>query len=151
MKIYRFFLVLLCFVVSQNSFGQDPLLFEGTWELYSLEIDGEQFLPPSNEEVEAVILSFQEENESGLSSMSTNVCNALLGYLTFEEEGMPPSFLLYDPGETLIFCDIPENSIFEDQYFTFYLNNRATHLGLVNFNLLHSYRLMQYTSFYYLV
>jgi hypothetical protein len=123
MKIYRFFLVLLCFVVSQNSFAQYPVLFEGTWVLESLTIDGEEFFPPSNDEVESIDLIFEEADDNSPHFFDTYVCNSFLSTITFEDEsGMLPSFLLGDYGITLIFCDLAENEIFENQYFDFYLN-----------------------------
>lgn len=127
MKIYRFFLVLLCFVVSQNSFAQDPLLFEGTWELESLTIDGEQFSPPSNEEVESIALFFQEESAGGPYSFDTYVCNGLFGNVTFEDggNGVNPSFSIGEYSITLLFCDFSENEVFENQYFTFYVYSEA--------------------------
>ncbi|WP_299675801.1 T9SS type A sorting domain-containing protein [uncultured Dokdonia sp.] len=118
MKTYRFFLVLLCFVVSQNSFAQDPLLFEGEWELYSLEVNGEQFLPESNDEVESIQLIFEEENDNNPNYFNTYVCNSFLGSVIFNNN----TFTLDDYGITLIECELAENTIFENQYFNFYLN-----------------------------
>lgn len=108
----------LCLMMFQSIFAQDPLLFEGEWELYSLEIDGEQFIPESNDEVESIRLIFEEENDNNPNYFNTYVCNSFLSSVTFNNE----TFTLGDYGITLIECELTENTIFENQYFNFYLN-----------------------------
>ena len=125
MKIYRFFLVLVCFVISQNILAQDPLLFEGIWELESITIDGEEFFPPSNEEVETVTLEFLEENSGGNGLPETimgSVCDIFSASVTFQElDGGLPTFMIGDDYvTTLANCNTSENSNFQNVYFTFY-------------------------------
>ncbi|MFC4635347.1 T9SS type A sorting domain-containing protein [Dokdonia ponticola] len=122
MTIYRFFLVLLCFVVSQNSFAQDPILFEGVWELESITIDGEEFFPPSNEEVDSVDLIFEEANNGNPDMIIGSVCDAFSASVTFQEaDGSFPSFMIGDDYvTTLANCDTSENQNFQNIYFAFY-------------------------------
>lgn len=122
MKIYRLLLVLLCFIVSQNILAQDPILFEGTWELESITIDGEEFFPPSNDEVEEVGLNFLEENSGLPETIISYVCDGFSASVTFQEaDGGFPTFIIGDDYvTTLANCDTPENQDFQNIYFTFY-------------------------------
>ena len=112
-------------VVSQNSFAQDPLLFEGIWELESITLDGETYFPPSNEEVETVTLEFLEENSGGNMLPETvigAVCDAFSASVTFQEtDGGLPTFMIGDDYVTTFgMCDLSENANFQNIYFTFY-------------------------------
>lgn len=121
MKTPLSLIIVLFFVFFQKAFAQDPILFEGTWVLESLTIDGEEFFPPSNDEVESIGLDFQEENAESPYFFNTYVCNGFSGNVTYEDGGN--SFSIAEYSMTLIFCDLIENELFENQYFTFYLNN----------------------------
>jgi len=123
MKIYRFYLVLLCFVVSQNSFAQDPILFEGIWELESITLNGETYFPPSNDEVEEVGLYFMEANNGNPDTIAGSVCDSFIASVTFQEtDGGLPTFMIGDDYVTTFgMCDLSENANFESVYFTFYL------------------------------
>jgi hypothetical protein len=130
MKIYRFFLALLCFVVSQNSFAQDPILFQGEWKLESLVLDGEAFSPPFNDEIDTVGLTF--EDEEGADIFNSWVCNSFFASINFEEGGDELDFsfsFTEDYSITLIECDLAENTTFENQYFNFYLNTMQDPFG----------------------
>lgn len=122
MKIYRFLLILICFIVSQNILAQDPLLFEGVWELESITIDGEEFFPPSNEEVDSVDLIFEEANNGNPDMIIGSVCDAFSASVTFQEpdESLPTFMIGDDYVTTLVNCDTSENGNFQNVYFTFY-------------------------------
>ena len=123
MKKYQIIIALMCFIVSQSIFAQDPILFEGTWKLESLILDGEEFLPPFNDEVDTVGLIF--EDEEGTDIFNSWVCNSFFASINFEEGGNGNDFsfsFTEDYAITLIECDLTENIVFENQYFNFYLN-----------------------------
>ena len=121
MKTFRLFASVLCFIVSQSIFAQDPLLFEGKWALYSLEIDGEQFLPPSNDEVEFVDLVFVEADNGVPDAIIGVVCDSFYAGVTFEEIGGAYTFMIGDDYVTTLGeCSESENGIFQNRYFTFY-------------------------------
>lgn len=122
MKIYRFLLILICFIISQNILAQDLILFEGVWELESITIDGEEFFPPSNEEVDSVDLIFEEANNGNPDMIIGSVCDAFSASVTFQEaDGGFPTFMIGDDYvTTLANCDTSENQNFQGMYFTFY-------------------------------
>ncbi|SNR40660.1 Por secretion system C-terminal sorting domain-containing protein [Dokdonia pacifica] len=123
MKKQLFFITCISLMVSQSVFAQFPVLFEGEWKLELLTIDGEDFVPPMNDEVEMIGLVFEEESEGIPPVFDTYVCNGFFGFLSFQEEtGMLPSFSFDEYSMTLIECDLSENSVFENLYFNFYLN-----------------------------
>lgn len=125
MKIYRFFLMILCFVISQHSFAQDPILFEGIWELESITLNGEVFFPPSNDEVAEVTLSFLEENSGNSELPETiigSVCDAFSASVIFQEaDSSLPTFMFGDDYVTTLGeCSEDINQNFQNIYFTFY-------------------------------
>ena len=120
--MYRFLIIVLCCFFSQNSFAQDPTLFEVTWVLESLTIDGEEFLPPSNAEVAAVELIFVEANNGDSDTAVGCVCDCFSGSVAFDESTDSPSTFMIgdDYVTTLANCNESENEIFQNRYFTFH-------------------------------
>ncbi len=123
MKKQLLLIVSICLIISQSVLAQDPILFQGTWELESLVLDGEAFSPPFNDEIDTVGLTF--EDEEGADIFNSWVCNSFFASINFEEGGDESDFsfsFTEDYSITLIECDLAENTIFENQYFNFYLN-----------------------------
>lgn len=111
----KYVLVLFCLAFSLNSFSQAEELFYNDWRLYSLNIDGQDYPVPSNEEVSNVILSFNENT----SMLTTGVCNSLEGELIYDNSDFSFTFP-NGTSTTLIECDNQENSTFELLYFNFF-------------------------------
>ena len=111
----KYVLVLFCLAFSFNSYSQAEELYYYDWRLFSLNIDGQNYVPPSNEEVSNVILSFYSNPEN----LITGVCNSLEGELVYDNTNINFSF----PNgtfTTLIECNNPDNSTFEILYFNFF-------------------------------
>jgi heat shock protein HslJ len=107
---------LLAIILFQANYAQNPQLFENTWYLQNLVIDGENILPPSNDEVQFVDLKIYE-NEMLLE---TNVCNNASGVVTVTNS----NFIFIDGlAITLSDCDNQTNTLFEGIYFGFFLAN----------------------------
>lgn len=123
MKIYRFLVIMLCFFFCQNTFAQDPTLFETTWTLLSVTVNGEEFFPPSNEEVPSVELIFEEDVSGVPFTMSGCVCDCLYGEPTFQEPSNSlPTMDISNFTTTLAGCDEGGNGVFQGRYFSFFVN-----------------------------
>jgi hypothetical protein len=110
------FITIFILALSTNAFAQDPQLFENTWYLQNLVIDGENNFPPSNNEVQFVDLKIYE-NEMLLE---TNVCNNASGVVSVTNS----NFMFTDGlAITLSDCNIQTNTLFEEKYFGFFLAN----------------------------
>ncbi|MDX1461424.1 MAG: T9SS type A sorting domain-containing protein [Marinirhabdus sp.] len=101
-----------------NLFCQNEELTDNQWFLEKIEIDGVEYVPPINDEVQNVPLFF-ETDAVGLNFWSF-VCNALNGITTLNGED---SFAFSELNQTLGDCVDPENKPFELQYFQFYFAN----------------------------
>lgn len=110
----KYFYLLVTFFFLSNTYGQDPQLFENTWHLQKLVIEGEDIFPPSNEEVSSVNFTFYD---NASNEYDTNVCNSFFGELEYQGGA---SFIMLNYAVTLIFCNEQENEIFEGQYFSFF-------------------------------
>lgn len=111
-----YFLILL--FACQILKAQDTAIFENNWYLSNLIVDGKDNFPPSNNEVQSVILEFNQAQKS----FSTNVCNGGYGEnLNFSTEANNFTFDYFT--QTLIICDNLENAYFESLYFTFFSNH----------------------------
>ncbi|MEP0264803.1 T9SS type A sorting domain-containing protein [Dokdonia sp.] len=126
MKKYRFLILFICFITSQNIFAQIPELFIHEWELDHLIIDDEEIFPPINEEVESVRILFDEtpnDNPNTPYSITGNVCDTFFSSVIFEHENTIETLRMgFDYVETLGGCDISENLNFQGTYFSFYVN-----------------------------
>lgn len=108
-------LVLVC--LSFCSFSQNSELDDNTWYLQNVIINGEDNIPPVNEEITEITLDFYLPPYDLYSGM----CNGLNGTLDFDDSNS--SFTLSDMGQTLATCGIYENRVYEQLYFGFYWDN----------------------------
>ncbi|MCF6306386.1 MAG: T9SS type A sorting domain-containing protein [Flavobacteriaceae bacterium] len=111
----KYIMVLFCFAFSLNSYSQAEELFYNDWRLYSLNIDGQNYTPPSNEEISNVILSFNSDPEN----LITGVCSSFEGELVYNNTDVTFAFP-NGISTTLIECENPDNSTFEVLYFNFF-------------------------------
>ena len=100
-----------------KGYSQDPELDDHTWYLQNVIINGEDHFAPVNAEITDITLDFLSEDYD----FNTQMCNNLIGSLNFDD-GVP-SFTFTDINQTLVVCGITENSVYEQQYFCFYLCN----------------------------
>jgi len=107
-------IILITIFANFSSYAQDPQLFENTWYLNNVIVNGNNSFPPSNSEVEFVSAIFTEPN-----SFSTSVCNSFDTELDFSN---PDEFTITSYSLTLIFCNLQVNSDFEGIYFDFFFD-----------------------------
>ncbi|WP_432673049.1 T9SS type A sorting domain-containing protein [Flavobacterium sp. SM2513] len=100
-KLYTlFFLTTLNF-----SFAQDPQIFNNTWYLHNVIVNGADTIPPNSN----MILMFSPTN------LSTNACNSLFGPVVFENNTTQFSFSNYSI--TLNLCEDADAAIYQEIYF----------------------------------
>jgi hypothetical protein len=121
MKNMKFILVLF---FAQQIMAQDPQLFENTWYLQNVIVNGNNNVPPSNDEISFVPLNFEETN----MLFETSVCNTGSGELVFDNTNTNFSFN-NGLSVTLLPCDLQENNDFETIYFNFYLSDITEPFG----------------------
>jgi len=113
-KILFFLLIALIF---GEIYAQDPQLFENTWYLQIIEIDGEDYFPPTNDEIDQITLNLTSID------LQTEVCNILganIGQIDDFE------FRIDKLNIIPIDCSFQENNDFDTIYFTdFYLINQT--------------------------
>ena len=116
MKKVLIILIVIC--ANVNSYAQDPQLFENTWYLQNIIINGEENIPFSFIEFDFISLSFNETD----MLLTTSVCNIGEGVVEFNNPNLEFSFtngfIL-----NLFECTDPDSIIFENKYFNFYLDN----------------------------
>ncbi len=116
----RLLLLFLAFLFSLQSVAQDPDLL-GYWFLTDLVIDGQEYIPPSNDEVEYVALSFMA---TGPDNFVTFVCDVLSADVTYHQNNV--EFTLENLINTLGGCDMyVEDSFYQGLYFNFYYENNT--------------------------
>jgi len=107
--ILYIFLFNLCAVC----FAQDPQLFENTWYLQRIIIDGQDHLPPVNSEVDHVTLNI------GTDFIVTIVCESISGpILVIENDFFEVEEFIFLPDN----CFLPETIAFENIYFNDFFN-----------------------------
>ena len=109
-----------CFTVAQSA-AQDPELFENTWYLTNLFIDGESNIPPSNDEVEIVTLIANDAT----NEFSTGVCDFSGGVVNYSSTAS--EFIFTEYTETLGECGYLENDTFQHLYFPFFSTNLSNY------------------------
>lgn len=111
MKFYISFL--LGFYCIFN-YAQDSQLFDYTWYLEKMIIEGEDYFPPQNAELHSISLIFQQiEDEYAFTS---TVCVSFGGFIEFNAD----TFLFLEFGGTLEECGEQENYNYENLYKDFY-------------------------------
>lgn len=99
--------------------AQDPQLFENTWYLENINIDGTQISAPSNDEVSFVDFVFITNDV-----FNTTICNSAQAEVVFSPT--EDTFEIINMAITLIMCDLGENNVFENQYFNgFFAHNQG--------------------------
>ncbi len=110
-------LIIITILVSYTASTQDPRLFENTWYLQKVIINGQDNFPPSNNEVPYVPLMIYESN----ALLETGVCN--MGSGTVEFSLIDSSFWFTNGmSVTLSDCTNSQNSTFEGIYFNDFFN-----------------------------
>ncbi len=113
------FITILILALSTNAFAQDPQLFENTWYLQNVIINGQDNFPPSNDDVPFITITFIQNN----SFISTYVCDALEGTVIYTNS----EFLVDSWSMTLGGCFGPfaqENTLFQGIYLdTYFVGN----------------------------
>lgn len=103
-------LYILLFHLSAISFAQDPQLFENTWYLQNVIIEGEDNFPPYNDEVNNIPLDIS------IDQLSTQVCAPLIATLiefsTVEDDFSITEFIQFGTD-----CFNQENQIYQSLYF----------------------------------
>lgn len=115
MKKFYIFVIAL---YSTFSFSQSPELFDETWYLNKLVLNGIDSFPPVNATLPYVALEFTQEN-----SILTSVCNTGFGDVSFPGEGI---FSLDFFAVTLSFCMDDTNNLFDALYMGNYYQGNST-------------------------
>jgi len=108
---------ILLFNISAISFAQDPQLFENTWYLQKVVIDGVDYFPPSNSELETVNLEFVDH--SNFYSMATYACSLISADVNDIDNQVIDIYDFYIIDGN---CTLPETIAFEDLYFNDFYN-----------------------------
>ena len=99
-------LYILILIATLNfSFAQDPQIFNNTWYLHNVIVNGEDTIPPNSN----MILMFSPTN------LSANACNGLFGPVVFENNTTQFSFSNYSI--TLNLCEDADAAIYQEIYF----------------------------------
>ncbi|NCP61380.1 MAG: T9SS type A sorting domain-containing protein [Flavobacteriales bacterium] len=113
MKKYIILLILVFGFTKTNA--QDPQLFENTWYLQNVIIDGNSNIPPSNDEVPFVTVAFD------VPGFETAVCDVLSSDINFIGSN---EFTMFNAGTTFDDCQNSMNTDFEIIYLDdFYINH----------------------------
>lgn len=122
-------IILLFLLIGIKSNAQlEYILTNNEWYLQSLSIDDQVFIPPINNEMPFVNLTFEDVNSEII--FETHACNSGFGLVTIDEDNYLLSFVDGIIDITLFLCEYEENSNFENYYYGFYLNNAATPFGI---------------------
>lgn len=112
----KYIYLILIALIGFTSSAQDPRLFENTWYLQNVIIDGQDNFPPSNEEVPYVPL-WMEQNH-----LETSVCDTGSGMIEFSS--IDSSFFFTNGmAMTLGNCYISDNFPFQVIYFHDFFNS----------------------------
>jgi len=109
-KILLAFLLLSSFA---NLYAQE---LEGKWYLEKLVLDGEEILSPMNTEIEQIQMEIYFEFD--IHVFQTSVCSTIINGsgVFFDDNVLMIDGYDYNENE----CDIPSNTIFDNQYFSIY-------------------------------
>ena len=112
--IKKILIILISIFVNFDFYAQDSQLFENTWYLNKVIINGNNSFPPSNSEVEFVSAIFTKPN-----IFRTFVCNTFDTEIDFSNTD---EFTITSYSLTLILCNLQVNSDFEGVYFDFFFD-----------------------------
>lgn len=93
------------------SFAQDPLLFNTTWYLHNVVVNGVDNIPPTSN----MNLHFFTPTD-----LTTDACNIMFGSVAFENNTNQFSFSNY--AITLNFCNNTELAIYQEIYFPVFID-----------------------------
>ncbi|KJJ39689.1 hypothetical protein MB09_00450 [Aequorivita vladivostokensis] len=97
------------FSISVSSFAQDQRLFDNTWYLQKINIDGIDYLAPQNNEIDSIELNIYQD------FFETIVCVGFSGHqLTISNTEINVFKFIIVPSDP---CTLPENNIFENRYY----------------------------------
>ena len=117
----KFLFFVLSIVIALQSLAQDPVLYDYTWYLRDLIIDGDSNPPPVNSDIGFVILIFDESLPNDLN-FQTLVCQEGISEVDFDDPSSSFTFI-----QTLsiggIECEMQGNVDYEALYFDFFLDN----------------------------
>ncbi|CAM3261561.1 T9SS type A sorting domain-containing protein [Aequorivita lipolytica] len=111
-------LYFLAFSLSALSFAQDPQLFDNTWYLQKINIDGVNYQAPQNSEIDFIQLNIYQD------VFDTIVCLGLSGYqLTISNTDINVFEFIILPDDP---CVLPENNDFENLYYNGFFEWQST-------------------------
>ena len=119
MKLYTSFLLGLYCVFN---YAQDSQLFDYTWYLEKMTIEGEDHFPPQNAELPYIFLTFQQIEDK--YTFTSTVCGSFGGIIEFNED----TFLFLEFGGTLEECGEQENYDYENLYSEYFYSQNSTEL-----------------------
>ncbi|AFL80825.1 hypothetical protein Aeqsu_1332 [Aequorivita sublithincola DSM 14238] len=106
-------LYILLFNITAISFAQNPQLFDNTWYLQKLNIDGIDYYTPNNSEIDFIPLNIYQE------FLDTKVCLSLSGYqLTITNTDINIFEFIILPDNP---CVLSENNDYENLYYNGFL------------------------------
>ncbi|AFL80477.1 hypothetical protein Aeqsu_0976 [Aequorivita sublithincola DSM 14238] len=118
-------LYILIFNLSAISFAQDPQLFENGWYLQKLIINGQDYFPPNNSEIQDVTLGILENPYY----IRTLACSSIASEISvIDNESFQVMGFAIIPGD----CILPETIDFQQHYFDDFFHLQVPH----NFNYL---------------
>ena len=103
--------LLLIILMNLTCLSQDSRLFEQTWILHDLILDGQSNVPPINSEQNFIPAEFIEPNE-----FYTGVCDGTGGYGEIEYNGSVEFYFPFGIGWLAGGCDLNENSAYDYLY-----------------------------------
>ncbi len=112
------FLCILCVSYNAHAVQNDPnVVLDTEWFLHSLNIDGEEIIPPINEEVQFINLFFDQGNpEEEPPFLITSVCNEIISTSGVSSDEL---LIIAENPSPLIDCQLQENIDFDALYFDF--------------------------------
>ena len=117
--IYKIiFLYVLCISYNAYAVQNDPnVVLDTEWFLHSLTINGEEIIPPINEEVQFINLFFDQGNpKKEPPFLITSVCNEIISTSGVFSDVI---FIIDVDPLPFIDCQIQENINFDELYFNF--------------------------------
>lgn len=118
-KLYKtIFLYVLCISYNAYAVQNDPsVVLDNFWYLHSLTIEGEEIIPPINEEIQHIPFFFEGGNpEEEPPFIVTSVCNEIIATGDVSSDDI---FIFFDNPLPFIDCQLQENIDYDTLYFDF--------------------------------